>query len=132
MTSILEKRKEYVEKIEKIKYSVDSDVNSFSEKLALEMDEKIKAYKADLMAKNSLEIDKYTKRILMLDEIIKEDMPNAINLSEEIAKPDLEEVSIEVIETTEGFHQLSQEDITKIENNITERPGMASITIPER
>ena len=123
MKTLVDKRLEYVNKVRAINIAIDSSIQSYREQLELEVAAKLDARKAELTATKADEVDALNKKIAVLDEIIAEDEDVAQH-AETTAVPAIEEQKVEI-----SSAQLMSGMSAK---TITDRPGMAHITIPQR
>ena len=123
MKTLVDKRLEYVNKVRAINIAIDSSIQSYREQLELEVAAKLDARKAELTATKADEVDALNKKIAVLDEIIAEDEDVAQH-AETTAVPAIEEQKVEI-----SSAQLMSGMSAK---TVTDRPGMAHITIPQR
>lgn len=123
MKTLVDKRLEYVNKVRAINIAIDSSIQSYREQLELEVAAKLDARKAELTATKADEVDALNKKIVVLDEIIAEDEDVAQH-AETTTVPAIEEQKVEI-----SSAQLMSGMSAK---TITDRPGMAHITIPQR
>lgn len=123
MKTLVDKRLEYVNKVRAINIAIDSSIQSYREQLELEVAAKLDARKAELTATKADEVDALNKKIAVLDEIIAEDEDVAQH-AKTTAVPAIEEQKVEI-----SSAQLMSGMSAK---TITDRPGMAHITIPQR
>lgn len=123
MKTLVDKRLEYANKVRAINTAIDASVQSYKEQLELEVAAKLDARKAELVAAKANEVDALNKKIAVLDEIIAEDEDVAQHV-EVTATPAIEEQKVEI-----SSAQLMSGMSTK---TVTDRPGMAHITIPQR
>lgn len=140
MTSIVNKREEYIKKINEIKEMMDIEIQKYKENLMNELQDKLAVYSAELTAKYSTEIKKYQERINLLEDIIKEEMAIPQSLVETIQsikeEQTIEQSSNEIVVEELPAPEDSLYSITQVESPIVEenlgRPGMSDITIPTR
>ena len=122
MKTLVDKRLEYVNKVRAINTAIDASVQSYKEQLELEVAAKLDARKAELTATKANEVDALNKKIAVLDEIIAEDEDVAQHV--EVTTTAVEEQKVEI-----SSAQLMSGMSAK---TVTDRPGMAHITIPQR
>lgn len=123
MKTLVDKRLEYVNKVRAINTAIDASVQSYKEQLELEVAAKLDARKAELTATKANEVDALNKKIAVLDEIIAEDEDVAQHV-DVTATPAIDEQKVEI-----SSAQLMSGMSAK---TVTDRPGMAHITIPQR
>ena len=123
MKTLVDKRLEYVNKVRAINAAIDSSIQTYREQLELEVAAKLDARKAELTATKADEIAGLNKKIAVLDEIIAED-EDVVQHVEAVAVPAAEEQKVEI-----SSAQLMSGMSAK---TITDRPGMAHVTIPQR
>lgn len=127
MTNIINKREEYINKIEEIKNIITNEINNYKEKLLNELEDKMAIFTAELNSKYSSEIKKYQERITVLEDIIKEELPIPQQLTTLVEK---EQVVEEVKEQVEE-EKVEQSDSNDSIENVS-RPGMYTIENPTR
>ena len=145
MHTLLEKRAQYVNKILNAKNEIDAQVKEFDTQLTAEKNAKVEALRQELETKYTQEIDTYKRRIDVLDEMIKEEMPEAetittlINTNVVEDKVDVIEVDKTVPETKHAKDaiiatEIKPEvvDVDDAQVQVQERPGLMEINVPSR
>lgn len=125
MTDIINKREEYINKIEEIKNIITNEINNYKEKLLNELEDKMAIFTAELNSKYSSEIKKYQERITVLEDIIKEELPIPQQLTtlclekeqvEEQVKEHVEEEKVEQSDSSDSIENVSRPGMYTIEN----------------
>ena len=154
MQNLIEKKKMYEKHIATILNAVKVDVAVFRQKKMEELELQCQIREKDLMATVEKEVRTYETRIKVLTDIISEDMPEASVINDLISEAKVEEVlPEEVTASQDSILYVDEEEIvdldvtdeipeeaeifdevviTKKEEPILDRPGMAQITIPTR
>lgn len=119
MKELLEKRVEYLKKINIIETQIEIDVQNYKKELNNKFVQMIKDYRTSKVVEANEKIDMYKRRINVLDEMIKEDVPEVDTLTTLMgdAKDSIEETTVE--ETKEDVNEdeipnviISNEEIT--------------------
>lgn len=126
MNSIVSKRQEYAERLNNINVEIAKSVADYNKELHDEIELKVETFRAEQIAKFAVEVDTLQKRLAMLDEMIKEEMPNVKELEEKIQKPD---VIIEPIQEEKVEEPIVEEIV--VEETPTEETPVEEPTIEE-
>lgn len=119
MKELLEKRVEYLKKINIIETQIEIDVQNYKKELNNKFVQMIKDYRTSKVVEANEKIDIYKRRINVLDEMIKEDVPEVDTLTTLMSdtKDSIEETTVE--ETKEDVNEdeipnviISNEEIT--------------------
>ena len=133
MHTLLEKRAQYVNKILNAKNEIDTQVKEFDTQLTAEKNAKVEALRQELEAKYTQEIDTYKRRIDVLDEMIKEEMPEAETITT-LINTDVVKDKVDVIEVDKTVSEIKPEvvDVDDAQVQVQERPGLMEINVPTR
>lgn len=101
MDSLLNKRAQYIAKIQSIKTQLEIDMETYKKKLNAEYASQLAQHRAVLTQDANEKIKVFENRISVLDEMIREDMPEAEAINELITNKPIEETVEEPVQTVE-------------------------------
>lgn len=151
MNSIIAKREEYLNQINKINNIINEEIQNYKSCLEKECEDKLAIFTAETTARYSSELKKYEERIAVLEDIIKEEMPSVEPLVEILKEEPMEEQKVveeikeptliieETNEAVEAINEVFEENLNNVEVDpvvtgakIFSRAGMSSIECPSR
>lgn len=131
MRELIDKRNEYLSRIEEIKKHITEEVEKFRVQKELEIEKLVKEYEQQFLNDAQEKISLLTKRIDLLDIMIREEMPEATKINEAITcekeintQPTTEivkEVETEPIEQEVGIVE-DNDNILTVSQNVSEEP----------
>ena len=109
MRELIDKRNEYLNQIEEIKKHIAEQVEQFKAQKELELEKVVKEYEQQFLNDAQEKISLLTKRIDLLDVMIREEMPEATKINEAVTC----EKEIDIQPTTEMVREVEMEPIEK-------------------
>lgn len=107
MRELIDKRNEYLNQIEEIKKHIAEQVEKFKVQKELELEKVVKEYEQQFLNDAQEKISLLTKRIDLLDIMIREEMPEATKINEAVTC----EKEIDIQPTTEMVREVEMEPV---------------------
>ena len=107
MRELIDKRNEYLNQIEEIKKHIAEEVEKFKAQKELELEKVVKEYEQQFLNDAQEKISLLTKRIDLLDVMIREEMPEATKINEAVTC----EKEIDIQPTTEMVREAEMEPV---------------------